>query len=117
VVKLNRRTPKISYLSYADFDQDPHPALTGSLVVHLQTFDVRYFDYRDAESPPILHRKEAFVAADYPSRPKFERLTRQEERRGLYDNPSAIGTRHNWHRLLADKGLRLVGHRLLHVAR
>jgi hypothetical protein len=74
-----------------DFERQPHPALAGALVGHLQSFDVRHFDYRDAPSPPILHRKEAFIPADHPLRPKFTRLTRQEERWGLYDNPSSIG--------------------------
>jgi DNA phosphorothioation-associated putative methyltransferase len=113
VVKLNRRTPQISYLSYPDFDHDPHPALSGSLVVQLQTFQVRYLDYSTSDSPPILHRKEEFVPIDHPSRAKFARLTRQEERWGLYENPLAIGTRHKWEQLLAEKGVRLCGHRLI----
>ena len=112
VIKLNRRTPKISYLSYPDFERDPHPALSESLVVQLQTFDVRYFDYRDSDSPPILHRKEEFVSADHPLREKFARLTRQEERWGLFAHPLAIGTRNKWNQLLADKGVYLSGNRL-----
>jgi DNA phosphorothioation-associated putative methyltransferase len=107
IAKLNRRVPQISYLFYPDFENDPHPALAGSLVVHLRTFQVRYFDYSTSDSPPILHRKETFVPVDHPLRGKFERLTRQEERRGLYENPSAIGTRQAWNKLLAEKGLRL----------
>jgi DNA phosphorothioation-associated putative methyltransferase len=115
VVKLDRRKPKISYLSYPNFDNDPHPTLTESLVVQLQDFKVRYYDYRDSESPPILHRKEAFVPTSHPSRGKFERLTRQEERWGLFENSSTIGTREKWKKLLAQKGLCLRGHRLMRV--
>ena len=99
----------ISYLSYPDFERDPHPALAESLVVNLQTFDVRYYDYRESDSPPILHRKETFVPADYPTRVKFECLTRQEERWGLYEAPASIGRRDQWDQLLADKGIQLSG--------
>ncbi|MGE3538657.1 MAG: DNA phosphorothioation-associated putative methyltransferase [Candidatus Tectimicrobiota bacterium] len=113
VVKFNRRQPKISYLSYPDFDRDPHPALMGALVVQLQTFQVHYFDYSSSDSPPILHRKEVFVSADYPARAKFERLTRQEERWGLYENPSTIGTKNKWNQLLAQKSIRLAGHQVV----
>jgi DNA phosphorothioation-associated putative methyltransferase len=113
IVKLNRHKPKISYLSYPDFDRAPHPTLSGALVVELQTFQVRYFDYSASDSPPILHRKETFVPADYPARAKFQRLTRQEERWGLYENSSTIGTKHKWNQLLAEKGVRLAGHRLV----
>jgi len=113
VIKLSRRKPQISYLSYPDFDRNPHPALFGSLVVNLQTFQVSYRDYSGSASPPILHRKEQFVSTDYPSRAKFERLTRQEESKGLYENASLIGTRNKWDELLDEKGVQLVGHRLV----
>jgi len=116
VVKLHRRVPQISYLAYPHFDRDPHPALMGSLIVHLQTLQVRYIDYRTTESPPILHRKETFVPADYPLHAKFARLTRQEERWGLYENTAAIGTRQAWDRLLTEKGVRLAGHRVVRIS-
>jgi DNA phosphorothioation-associated putative methyltransferase len=52
IVKLNRLEPKISYLSYPDFQDDPHPALAQSLSVHLQTFRVRT---RNWEYPLLEH--------------------------------------------------------------
>jgi DNA phosphorothioation-associated putative methyltransferase len=113
LVKLNRRKAKVSYLSYPDFDSAPHPALLGSLTVSLGNLEVRYWDYSDSENPPILHRKEEFVLQDYPLRPKFERLTKQEERWGLYEDSTSIGTREAWNRLLQEKGVQLRGHRLL----
>lgn len=61
VVKLHREIPQVSYLGYPDFDSDPHPALAGSLLVHLQSFRVSYRDYSTSENPPILHRKEEFI--------------------------------------------------------
>ena len=66
VIKLSRREPKISYLSYPDFEDDPHPALTASVTVHFQTLRVRFHDYSDRRNPPILHRKETFLPADHP---------------------------------------------------
>ena len=113
LIKLNRETPQISYLSYPEFERDPHPALIGSLIVSLQSLDVSYRDYSESENPPILHRKETFVPQDYPGRKKFERLTQQEERWGLYENPSSIGTQNRWEQLLDEKRVQLAGHRLV----
>jgi len=113
VIKLNRQRPQISYLWYPDFDSDPHPALTECLVVNLRGLEVTHRDYGDSPNPPILHRKEEFLAPDDDRRPKFERLTLQEERRGLYENPAVIGTRERWDALLEEKGLRLRGHQLV----
>jgi len=113
IVKLHFIEPTVSYLSYPAFETDAHPALASSLWVHLRAFKMRQRLYREAENPPILHRKEEFVPKDDPMRSKYERLTRQEERRGLYEHPSDIGMRAGWERALAAKGLRIAGHRLL----
>jgi DNA phosphorothioation-associated putative methyltransferase len=113
IIKLNRLEPKISYLSYPAFEDDPHPTLTQSLSVHLQTFRVRTRDYSDFRSPPILHRKETFLAVEHPLRAKFARLTAAEESKGLLIEGNRIGTRNQWDPVLAEKGLTLRGHRLI----
>ena len=113
VIKLHTGEPRVSYLSYPDFDSDPHPALAEGMTVHLQTFRVRERDYRGSRNPPILHRKETFVAPDYPLHLKFSRLTRQEEGKALYEETSRIGTRLGWEEILAEKGVALRGHRLV----
>jgi DNA phosphorothioation-associated putative methyltransferase len=71
VVKLHRIKSQVSYLSYPEFDRNPHPALATSVVSRLARLDVTYRDFRDSANPPILHRKETFVGCDYPGRGKF----------------------------------------------
>jgi DNA phosphorothioation-associated putative methyltransferase len=112
VIKLYRDGITISYLSYPTFERDPHPSPAASLMVSLQSFRLSYRDYRTSSNPPILHRKEQFLAAEHPLRARFSRLTRQEERSGLFEAPEMIGTREAWEQVLTKKGLRLVGHRL-----
>ena len=113
IIKLNRTEPKISYLSYPEFETDPHPALALSVTVHLQTFRVKSRDYRKYSNPPILHRKEAFLASDHKFYEKFARLTRIEASKGLYDDTDRIGTRDTWNKLLMERGLSFKGHRLV----
>ncbi len=114
MVKLGLHEPTISYLSYPRFETDPHPALERSLKIDLRTFRPRIRDYREYSNPPILHRKELFVRLDHSSRPKFARLTAQEERWGLYeDGTTTIGTQNGWNRRLATVGAELRGHRLV----
>ena len=116
IVKLSRERPKVSYLSYPDFDTDPHPVLVSSLGVDLQTFKVRRRRFDRTANPPLLHRKELFLGPEHPLRPKFERLTRQEERWGLYDDPSRIGTVDGWENTLRRWGAQLRGHRVVRRA-
>ena len=113
IIKFNRIEPKVSYLSYPGFDKDPHPALATSIRADLRRLDLKFKDFRESKNPPILHRKETFVDSDYPGREKFARLTAQEERQGLYSDPTTIGTRNRWMELIESKGLRLRGHRLI----
>ena len=112
LIKLHRQEPKVSYLGYPDFETDPHPALAFSLTVHFQTFRVKFQDYRSNRNPPILHRKETFLHPSHPLYEKFSRLTRIEEKKNLYENPSLIGTRDGWEKVLAEKKLYFRGHRL-----
>jgi DNA phosphorothioation-associated putative methyltransferase len=112
ILKLHLDGPRVSYLSYPMFEKDPHPALSGSLLVDLQTFRVKYREYTDSDNPPILHRKETFLPAEHPLRAKFAKLSQHEERLGLYEETHSIGTRKGWEDCLRERGLRLVGHRI-----
>jgi DNA phosphorothioation-associated putative methyltransferase len=113
IVKIDRDRPRLSYLEYPRFDQDPHPALQGAFTVDLASLRADHLDYSKNNNPPILHRKERFVGADYPLRERFLRLTKQEERAGLFTDPSRIGNRQQWNYLLQCSGVELRGHRLV----
>ena len=113
LIKLHRHSGKVSYLTYPDFDADPHPALLRSIKLNLRTREIESTDYAASANPPVLHRKEAFLLADDPRRGKFERLTRQEERAGLLDETATIGTRAGWAERLRERGYALRGHRLV----
>ncbi|MGL5065643.1 MAG: DNA phosphorothioation-associated putative methyltransferase, partial [Microcoleus sp.] len=117
LVKFSLILPKISYLFYPDFDTDAHPALHASIKIDLETGEVRRFDYSNSENPPILHRKETFVAPDYPDRDKFARLTRSEEKWGLLDNTSAIGTREGWRKYLGYCGVEIQDHAVVEIVK
>lgn len=113
LIKLYRREPKLSYLAYPDFDDDPHPALDVALNVDLRELRLKRRRFHGQPNPPILHRKECFVADDYPRRATFARLTAAEEKAGLLEETDRIGLKHGWEAVLAGKRLTLKGHRLV----
>ena len=113
IVKFGIDRPKVSYLYYPEFDRDPHPQLHQSIVVDLATEEVSVRQYHNSQNPPILHRKETFVATDYPLYQTFAELTQEEEALGLLDNSRHIGTLQEWTRMLLQQGISLVDH---HVA-
>jgi DNA phosphorothioation-associated putative methyltransferase len=113
VLKLHRFSGKLSYLVYPDFDTDPHPAWLRCVKLSLRTRQLECYDYAASDNPPVLHRKETFLHPEHPLRAKFARLTEQEERHGLLDEPATIGTRAGWQARLAAAGFALRSHRLV----
>jgi DNA phosphorothioation-associated putative methyltransferase len=112
ILKLNKVKRKISFMAYEDFDAVAHPALLSTYVVDVPKNEVKFWNFADRDNPPILHRKETFVAADYPNYAKFQKLTAQEEKAELLSS-NTIGTRKNWEALLNNQGLKVSGHRLV----
>jgi DNA phosphorothioation-associated putative methyltransferase len=115
IIKIHRRSGKLSYLVYPDFETDPNPALLRCVKLNLRTRQIECYDYAQSQNPPVLHRKESFLLPSNPLYGKFARLTSQEAKHGLLDDPSSIGTRQGWARRLADRGFSLKGHRLIRL--
>ena len=112
LVKLFRHRARVSYLAYEDFDRVAHPALQNVVVADLTRLDLYFRDYTRSASPPVLHRKELFVAGDYPNRRRFARLTARETTLGLLDATTNIGTRSGWNAMLDHHRLTIHGHRI-----
>jgi DNA phosphorothioation-associated putative methyltransferase len=112
IIKIHRFSGKLSYLAYPDFEANAHPALLRSIKLNMRTQSLDCYDYANSTNPPVLHRKETFLEPSNPLCEKFARLTRQEEKHGLLDEPRYIGTRNGWVQRLASTGLEIRGHRV-----
>jgi len=112
LIKLHRDSKMVSYLSYPDFWENPHPPLASSYSVNLveQRFDFRRYDNR--KNRPILHRKETFIPSSHPDFTKFSKLTSDEEAVGLYENSEMIGHEEGWLKIFVTKQLKIINHEL-----
>ncbi len=113
LIKFALDKPKVSYLDYPHFDDEPHPKLHKSLVVDFDSQQVLLYQYHNSENPPILHRKETFVTSNYPRYQEFAQLTEEEVYLGLLDNSRFIGMWQQWQQLLTDHGLDFEGHHVV----
>jgi DNA phosphorothioation-associated putative methyltransferase len=103
----------VSLLLYEDFDVAAFPALLKATIVEVASNTTKEIDYSRRPNPPILHRKELLLGLDDPRRPAFAALTRAAEDRGLFRDPTRIGTRRPWLQRIEDAGLELQGHVLV----
>ncbi len=113
LIKLHTKKAAVTFLSYPDFDADPHPALAEATKINLNTGSIVKTDYRARSNPPILHRKETFLPTGDPRIPAFAALTDQEEEAGLYRETARIGLRVQWLTLVRRLGLGYEGHTLV----
>jgi DNA phosphorothioation-associated putative methyltransferase len=113
LLKFHTDRPKISFLSYPEFFNEPHPALHSAIVIDLVSGKVRRDEYLGRTNPPILHRKETFLPSDHPDYVRFSELTHAEEAAGILEDSERIGFKLNWERILAGKSLGFSGHRLV----
>lgn len=113
IIKMHRHRFQVSYLSYPKFERKAHPCLFDSLLVNLDTLSIKYRNYSESENPPVLHRKEAFIRSQHRLHSRFATLTAQEERAGLLDDTSVIGTSQGWASTLVKHNLAVRGHRLV----
>lgn len=104
ILKLYKRDFKVAFLSYPDFENYAYPALQHSFTVDLTKLSLRKSSYANSDNPPILHRKEAFVQADFKLYELFKNITAEGEAIDLYENPRLIGFKKNWERIIEKKG-------------
>lgn len=115
LLKIHTEQFAITFLSYPDFDRDPHPALAEATRINVATGSVVRTDYRARANPPILHRKETFLPEGDPRFAIYAALTEREEKAGLYRDSSRIGLRVHWLTLLRRLGVTHDGHELVPV--
>jgi DNA phosphorothioation-associated putative methyltransferase len=111
VAKLCADGRAVSFLEYDRFDEDAHPALLRSVRVYLPKAAYTVRNYAGSDNPPLLHRKDSLVTAEYGGFDRFRALTEAEEKHGLLDSPD-IGHRQGWLDALRAKGLAIRGHAL-----
>lgn len=117
LLKIHTNEAALTFLSYPDFDEDPHPALAEATKINLNTGSVVRTDFRARSNPPILHRKETFLPKLDSRFEKFAQLTAEEEKVGLLRDGARIGLRAYWESLLRKHGLGYEGHKLVRVRR
>jgi DNA phosphorothioation-associated putative methyltransferase len=116
LIKFGRNDHSVSFLEYANFESDPHPALAKAVSINLSTGKVTTTDFSGRANRPILHRKESFIPSDHPDAAKFKALSDAEAKAGLLGGKAGgsgfIGYEKQWNDLLKSKGLSIKDHKL-----
>lgn len=110
VIKLHRFSGKVSYMAYPGFETDPFPAIEYRVKVSLRTLNFDLFDYSKEIDPPILFRKNEFLAVQHPKQPFFSRFSQQLEKLGVLPQRSSNVSRSQWIEHLQSARIIVRGH-------
>ena len=114
VIRISSDLTSVSLLHYPDFFERAFPELFSSWRIEFNGSDqVRSRTYAGSLNPPILHRKELLLPPNHEAVIRLQALTNTAEALGLFDDPSRIGFRNQWERLIFEKGYRLIDHEFL----
>ncbi len=109
LAKISVLGDTVSLLYYKEFENQIFPILTSSVIVKIKENSIKYIDYSKRDNPPVLHRKELFLAPDDLRIEQFAKITAFCEKEGLFDNASYIGTIKKWEKRLADNNYKVEG--------
>lgn len=115
IIKLHRDSKKVSYLSYPDFDTDPHPAIAESFIVDLTDRKYKRMKWTSSQNKPVLHRKETFIHKTDDRYDRFAELTQAEEMAGLLEDSAGIGYHDQWNDRLKNVGYEIKDHTLRQI--
>ncbi|WP_112478485.1 DNA phosphorothioation-associated putative methyltransferase [Vibrio variabilis] len=116
LVKLFKKSFRVSLLNYPSFYETSYPALAQSLNVDLSQLTHKVTTYAESDNPPILHRKETMVLPSNPHYDDFVNITQEGENAGLYHNTRLIGFKQSWENLIRKHGYELVDGRLFRTS-
>jgi DNA phosphorothioation-associated putative methyltransferase len=83
IIKIHKRSGKVSLLKYDDFERKPLPELQERVKVNLRRQTIEVFDHQSSEDQQLLYFKERFMADDHPARASWEAFTCRLQGLGL----------------------------------
>lgn len=89
LIKIHKRSGKITFQHYDDFDGRALPRLQLRIKVNLRNLFVEIFDHSVGPKTQLLFFKERFVGLDYPNRAAMEKFSAKVRNLGL--NEATIG--------------------------
>jgi DNA phosphorothioation-associated putative methyltransferase len=97
LIKIHKRSGKVSFLIYDDFERKRLPELVMRVKVNLRNQQVDVFESVPDAEPEILYFKHRYVSPDHPKFRAWCRLSRQLERAGMdpgqFRAPGGAGAR------------------------
>jgi DNA phosphorothioation-associated putative methyltransferase len=106
LIKIHKRSGKVTFQHFDDFDGKPLPELQTRIKVNLRSLFVEVFDHSKGPKTQLLCFKERFVSNAYPNRAAMERFSAKLEKLGFEEKTIGFGPdKETFLRVLEGAGL------------
>lgn len=86
IVKLHKRSGKVTFLIYDAFERKRLPELVQRVKVNLRNQQIDVFDRLPNEAPDLLYFKDRYVSAEHPKLNSWRRFSRELRKLGIDDS-------------------------------
>lgn len=104
IIKIHKRSGKVSLLKYDDFEGKPLPKLQERIKINLRRQSIEVFDRRPVDKQEMLYFKERYVAKDHPKRAMWEEFSKRLHDIGLDLSTGYGPSKQELFSLLASRG-------------
>ena len=106
LIKIHKRSGKVTFQHYDDFDGKPLPELKTRIKVNLRNLFVDVFDHSKGPKVQLLYFKERFIAKDHPDRSSMEKFSAKLRKLGFNELTIGLGPdKHSFMQMLDAAGL------------
>ena len=105
IIKLHKKSGKVTLLKYDDFENQPLPELQERVKINLRKQHIDIFDHQSPPYQQLLYFKENYVSKDYPLRSKWEKYSNKLRNLGFNDNIVLGPTKQEFHEFINKKDL------------
>ena len=107
IIKIHKRSGKVTFLIYNNFEKNPLPELIERVKVNLRAQQVDVFEQTKGSWQQLLYSKERFVSKDHTLRPKWEKYSRKLRKIGLHEDMGLGPGKEEFLGMLDELGLTL----------
>ena len=112
VIKLHRFSSKVSYITYDEFDKQPHPVLKERMKISLRSLTIDWFDYSQWDDPYLLLEKHHYLSESYPRKNLFEKLSNSQRKLGITSQSNQL-RKSELETIFQNHQLQMAGHRIV----
>jgi len=105
IIKIHKRSGKVTFLTYRKFETDPLPELKERVKVNLKNQQVDIFDHRNPEKQQVLYFKDHYVSDEYSLKNQWEKYSKKLKKLGFDENMRFGLTKDEFLEFIGHKGL------------